>query len=686
MDDQVENGVRIEAVCVRCRRDRCNCHLKIISIDSVVKTCKKYYGEKRNFANWSEELRGHLALTTLRDVVKEAHERTEEEWQEELANDVEMNDILFGLLTVLTVGSARKLINEGKSVHNDMKNHGMKAYRILYNSVYGKKALTTVKILERIEGRRLRGTETVDDYIADLRNDFAFLEGLGEPLSDSQKVIRILKGLPATDEYKNLSTKLLVESPDDVEKVEEVLSQYEATVRTLTRRTHSYRPRAAHFTNLNENREVCATVQCWGCGQSGHIRRNCPNTSGRGGQGTQRATQRGNVAEENVEQIIGESEPMPENPQEQSNNFNRYPNRSSRGRGRWRGRGQQSRGRRHHARMVMTKFIATDATFDRPDDVDSSDVSGEFDVRENIIETTATVQGESDFSSGLALSGRAALPRNAIRNMSVKMNNLTTEEHFTANVRGLQRSFDFVIDSGATAHMTNRVEWLTEVTECNVVITAAQNSTFIANKMGTLKCKVYDDQGRLTPLTLKGVLYSEHLAANLLSVPAACDYGCDMWMFEQVFVTPSGIRIPFDRSDGLYLLRSTSTSSNRTHTLPSAMLNRPTPWDSPRPDAQESLNTARREEIREQYAGITLTPERVLQEHIKHGHVSFRKLQHMLGFNCSGKWPTCSTCTTSNLRRSPYKKVQQQALRPNEGHIQLQYLIFVINMYKIKFL
>ena len=250
------------------------------------------------------------------------------------------------------------------------------------------------------------------------------------------------------------------------------------------------------------------------------------------------------------------------------------------------------------------------------------------------------------------------------------MGNLTTEEHFTANVRGLQRSFDFVIDSGATAYMTNRIEWLTEVTECNVVITAAQNSTFIANKMGTLKCKVYDDQGRLTPLTLKGVLYSEHLAANLLSVPAACvtacDYGCDMWMFEQVFVTPSGIRIPFDRSDGLYLLRSTSVSSNRTCTLPSAMLNRPTPWDSPRPDAQESLNTVRREEVREQYAGITLTPERVLQEHIKHGHVSFRKLQHMLGFNCSGKWPTCPTCTTSNLKRSPYRKVQQQALRPNE--------------------
>ena len=293
----------------------------------------KYHGEKRNFACWSEELRGHLALTTLRDVIKEAHEKAEEEWREELANDVEINDVLFGLLTVLTVGSARKLINEGKSVHNDTKNHGMKAYRILYNNVYGKKALTTVKILERIENRKLRGNETVDDYIADLRNDFAFLEGLGEPLSDSQKVIRVLKGLPTTDEYKSLSTKLLVESLDDLERVEEVLSQYEATVKTLTRRTHTYRPRAAHFTNMNENREVCATVQCWGCGQSGHIRRNCPNTSGQGRQSTQRATQRGNAAEENVEQVIGEEETMLENPQEQSNNFNRYPNRSSRGRG-----------------------------------------------------------------------------------------------------------------------------------------------------------------------------------------------------------------------------------------------------------------------------------------------------------------------------------------------------------------
>ena len=167
MDDREEGEIR--DACQRCGRFPCNCRRRVISVDTILKSCSKWNGNKARFDDWRDELKSYLSLSTLKDLIEEAESREPAEWRDELVDDEENNNVLYNVLLVLTTEEARTMINRGKANHGDKKDHCMQAFRILYNYVYGKRALTAAVVAQKIETRRLKGNETMEAYLAELK-------------------------------------------------------------------------------------------------------------------------------------------------------------------------------------------------------------------------------------------------------------------------------------------------------------------------------------------------------------------------------------------------------------------------------------------------------------------------------------------------------------------------------------
>lgn len=74
---------------------------------------------------------------------------------------------------------------------------------------------------------------------------------------------------------------------------------------------------------------------------------------------------------------------------------------------------------------------------------------------------------------------------------------------------------DWYIDSGATAHMSMRKDWIVNCKNIsNQEITIANNQKVSCNATGEIKVKLKDDSTR----TITEVMYVPDLSANLLSV------------------------------------------------------------------------------------------------------------------------------------------------------------------------
>eukprot|EP00158_Paraphelidium_tribonemae_P003283 Partr_v1_DN26022_c0_g1_i2_m345 putative retrotransposon Tto1 - Nicotiana tabacumSimilarity to retrotransposon Tto1 -Nicotiana tabacumSimilarity to reverse transcriptase pol - Volvox carteri len=93
----------------------------------------------------------------------------------------------------------------------------------------------------------------------------------------------------------------------------------------------------------------------------------------------------------------------------------------------------------------------------------------------------------------------------------------------TARSPHVDSNSDFYIDSGASAHLTNNIELLYDVTPSNLKLFTGDGSILIARHKGSIDVTLPD--GALG--TIENVHYSPDLAANLLSVGQMIMTGCE---------------------------------------------------------------------------------------------------------------------------------------------------------------
>ena len=284
-------------------------------------------------------------------------------------------------------------------------------------------------------------------------NCFRTLENLGQRMTEQQKVFAIIRGLPRTEEYKRISTQILLHHPDDVNETCEQLSQLEAMTGAMSRLQVRHgngasrfpRARGAYNTRGRGAQRGRGRRQrtCWNCGREGHLQRDCNRPL------QERHTQRDNEVQEHPEQTIGAANPEVEHGLEAGAESQQIrPNRTpARGRGRTRLGERRGRGYTTRALMMTHRDIATSSN-------NRSDVPDERPHR--------SFRATEDRSGTTSFDRKRKLHR------------------FSAHVTTHMSDWDIVIDSGATTHMTNRKEWLHNLTPCCVEIRAAENTMFLA--------------------------------------------------------------------------------------------------------------------------------------------------------------------------------------------------------------
>ncbi|CAG9132206.1 unnamed protein product [Plutella xylostella] len=88
-------------------------------------------------------------------------------------------------------------------------------------------------------------------------------------------------------------------------------------------------------------------------------------------------------------------------------------------------------------------------------------------------------------------------------------------------------SMHWYIDSGATMHMTMHKDWLEDISTSNVKsIRIADNKVLHVEGCGNVTINVPDEQGSVSKIQVRNVLYVPDLSTNLLSVSKIIKSGC----------------------------------------------------------------------------------------------------------------------------------------------------------------
>lgn len=175
-------------------------------------------------------------------------------------------------------------------------------------------------------------------------------------------------------------------------------------------------------------------------------------------------------------------------------------------------------------------------------------------------------------------------------------------------------SNSFVIDSGATSHLTNDLSILENVKESNDVFSVANSQKMKSTKVGTVEGQHCE---------LKNVKYVPNLGANLLSVSCITDNdGVVKFTKEKVTVTKNN-KVVLEGSktaNGLYVI-----NLNQNHALSVQLLHR------------------------------------------KLGHLSLSNMQQLTkmveGMECPKNLSFCETCTLAKQKRKPFKGTLPKATK-----------------------
>lgn len=193
----------------------------------------------------------------------------------------------------------------------------------------------------------------------------------------------------------------------------------------------------------------------------------------------------------------------------------------------------------------------------------------------------------------------------------------------------------WIVDSGTTSHMTNKLEHLENLKqEQSKVGVAKANESMLSEELGTLNSE---------NCVLKNVMYVPDLNANLISVSAITDHG------GEVIFTEKEVMIKKDREQIL----CGNKKENGLYEI--------------------KLYTNKRESEEKSYAAHSLDSIKIW--HKKLGHLSFDGMKILKGISEGMDFiakdlremnTTCETCLKAKQTRVSFKKSETRTKRPLE--------------------
>ena len=208
---------------------------------------------------------------------------------------------------------------------------------------------------------------------------------------------------------------------------------------------------------------------------------------------------------------------------------------------------------------------------------------------------------------------------------------------------------DYLIDSGATCHVTNDDTGMINVRQVDGVITVAENSTCRTNKCGTLVLQV---QGLPSDrkILLQNVYHVKEFSKKIISVKRLAIQGYEM-VFKntlcEVHFPKAGILKITNDADGLFYIKATALKEHHKVASVDDLTKR-------LQLLEESIEALGNHQIRAVQKGIDINIA-----HDKFGHISdkyIKKTLNGLGIGVTGTPSKCESCELSKAKHKVVKK------------------------------
>ena len=172
------------------------------------------------------------------------------------------------------------------------------------------------------------------------------------------------------------------------------------------------------------------------------------------------------------------------------------------------------------------------------------------------------------------------------------------EQAFAVNIK--EHCTSWIVDSGATGHMTNCSSWMVNTQPVRVALGTADSSSkeLVATLRGDVILTVRAESGKSTKVKLSSVLYSPNLCANILSVGALKAKGVQT-DFSSNTISKGNTRFLIDWVGKLPYLHVQEGGEQQTKPMPNPS------------------------------ACVTVSKEDAMQLHLQYGHASITALRKM---------------------------------------------------------
>jgi len=203
-------------------------------------------GDENNYELWEVKFLGHMKILGLKDIILSTDEP-----------DAEKNAECYAELIQFLDDKSLSL------VFRDAADDGRKALGILRDHYASQSKPRVIALYTELTSLKKEPEETVTDYVIRAEKTLTSLRKTKEVISDGLMIAMILKGLP--ESYKHFVVHTTQSSEElTFTKFKSNLRSYEETERFDTK------PKTDNVMKAD-----ISSVICYGCGNSGHIARDC---------------------------------------------------------------------------------------------------------------------------------------------------------------------------------------------------------------------------------------------------------------------------------------------------------------------------------------------------------------------------------------------------------------------------
>lgn len=278
--------------------------------DVILKLAQPFSGKPSEWAAWSRKFRHIMHVNGAAKFIDAVEIQSDpQQWDPTLSMDIHANGTLFSILSILLDAESEMLVRHAAN------GSGMMAWLLLKQRFTGCTVAHCSSLLEDLINARwmTEQGESIEAYIARVRNVCVELIDVGNYISDQQQASFLLRGLPAqfeifrasematpSEDLPSLRAKICAyanhlkgsmqrrptssvlhparyAAPSGVVPRQQVTAVQEDTPNTFV---FEYLEDDPSFVDwIDESVSVVKTTagkRCWGCGEEGHMLRNCP--------------------------------------------------------------------------------------------------------------------------------------------------------------------------------------------------------------------------------------------------------------------------------------------------------------------------------------------------------------------------------------------------------------------------